>query len=75
MKLSAFIAAMLGLTLALALIAWQGFGSVAAALVSAGWGLLVVTAYYLFPMWLDAIGWTSPAGAVRDTAVAAVAQW
>jgi len=57
MKLSAFIAAMLGLTLALALIAWQGFGSVAAALVSAGWGLLVVAAYYLFPMWLDAIGW------------------
>ncbi|MEA3412875.1 MAG: lysylphosphatidylglycerol synthase domain-containing protein [Pseudomonadota bacterium] len=57
MKVSAFIAAMLGLALAVALIAWQGFDSVAAALASAGWGLLVVTAYYLFPMWLDSAGW------------------
>lgn len=57
MKISAFIAAMLGLTLAIALIVWQGIGSVAAALASAGWGLLAVTAWYLVPMWLDAAGW------------------
>ncbi|PWT72459.1 MAG: TIGR00374 family protein [Proteobacteria bacterium] len=36
------------------LIAWQGFGSVAATLMNAGWGLLIVAVFHLIPLALDA---------------------
>ena len=51
-------AAMLFLTIGTALfvglLAWQGFGSVAATLMTAGWGLLVVAAFHGLPLVLDA---------------------
>ena len=51
----------LGLTVGIALftgiIAWHGFGDVLAALRVAGGGLLVVAAFHLVPLVLDAFGW------------------
>nr|WP_263627989.1 flippase-like domain-containing protein [Paraburkholderia caribensis] len=37
-----------------ALLAWQGFGSVVSTLMAAGWGLAVVAAFHLLPLVLDA---------------------
>lgn len=44
----------IGVVLFIALIGWQGFGSVASTLVTAGWGLLAVAAFHLLPVVLDA---------------------
>jgi len=46
-----------GLALFTALLAWHGAGEVAAALRVAGFGLLLVSAFHVFPMLGDAIGW------------------
>jgi putative membrane protein len=45
----------LGVVLFIALLSWQGFGSVAAALSAAGWGLVALAAFHLFPVILDAL--------------------
>nr|WP_241024613.1 flippase-like domain-containing protein [Burkholderia sp. Ac-20365] len=37
-----------------ALLAWQGFGSVVSTLMAAGWGLAIVAAFHLLPLVLDA---------------------
>ena len=42
------------MVLFIALIGWQGFGSVASTLATAGWGLLAVAAFHLLPVVLDA---------------------
>lgn len=44
----------IGAALFVALLAWQGFGSVASTLMSAGWGLALVAAFHLLPLALDA---------------------
>ncbi|MGT2491009.1 lysylphosphatidylglycerol synthase domain-containing protein [Cupriavidus basilensis] len=44
----------IGAALFVALLAWQGFGSVASTLMSAGWGLVLVAAFHLLPLALDA---------------------
>lgn len=44
----------LGAALFVGLLAWQGLGSVAATLAAAGWGLLLVAAFHLLPLLLDA---------------------
>ncbi|SAL25668.1 membrane protein [Caballeronia terrestris] len=44
----------IGVVLFIALIGWQGFGSVASTLATAGWGLLAVAAFHLLPVVLDA---------------------
>lgn len=44
----------IGAALFVALLAWQGFGSVASTFMSAGWGLVVVVAFHLVPLVLDA---------------------
>ena len=44
----------LGTALFVALLAWQGIGSVAAVLAIAGWGLVVVTAFHFVPLVVDA---------------------
>jgi len=46
-----------GLALFAALVAWQGIGDVAATLRVAGAGLLLVAAFHLLPLFLDALGW------------------
>jgi putative membrane protein len=45
----------LGVVLFIALLAWQGFGSVATALAAAGWGLLAVAAFHVLPVVIDAL--------------------
>lgn len=57
MKLGLGLTALAGLSLALALIAYQGIGPVSHAVAAAGWGLLVLAAYHLFPMVCSALGW------------------
>ncbi|MFM7735668.1 MAG: lysylphosphatidylglycerol synthase domain-containing protein [Alphaproteobacteria bacterium] len=47
----------IGLALFAALVAWQGLGDVVATLRVAGAGLLVVAAFHVVPMTLDALGW------------------
>jgi putative membrane protein len=43
-----------GAVLFIALLGWQGFGSVASTLAAAGWGLLAVAAFHFAPLLLDA---------------------
>lgn len=45
----------LGVVLFIALLGWQGFGSVATALAAAGWGLLAVAVFHLLPVVIDAL--------------------
>jgi putative membrane protein len=44
-----------GVVLFVALLGWQGFGSVASTLAAAGWGLVAVAAFHLLPVFLDAV--------------------
>ncbi|KMZ13850.1 putative integral membrane protein [Candidatus Burkholderia humilis] len=43
-----------GVVLFIALLGWQGFGSVAATLAAAGWGLIAVAAFHVVPLVIDA---------------------
>jgi putative membrane protein len=54
MTRAAMILLTLGTALFVALIAWQGFGAIAATLGTAGWGLLLVAAFHLLPLVVDA---------------------
>jgi putative membrane protein len=51
---AAVILLTIGGGLFVALLAWQGFGSVVSTLMAAGWGLAVVAAFHLLPLVLDA---------------------
>jgi len=44
----------IGTAVFIALLAWQGFGSVATTLMAAGWGLALVALFHLLPLVLDA---------------------
>ncbi len=44
----------IGTALFVALLAWQGFGAVASTLLTAGWGLVLVAAFHLVPLVIDA---------------------
>jgi putative membrane protein len=54
MTRAALILLSIGTALFVALMAWQGFGPVAATFAAAGWGLLVVAAFHGLPLVLDA---------------------
>lgn len=54
MTRAALILLSIGTALFVGLLAWQGFGSVASALAAAGWGLVLVAAFHLVPLVLDA---------------------
>lgn len=54
MTRAAIILLAIGTALFIALLAWQGFGSVASTLMVAGWGLALVAAFHLLPLALDA---------------------
>jgi len=54
MTRTAAIALTAGVSFFIALLAWQGFGAVVSALYVAGWGLLLVAAFHLLPVVLDA---------------------
>jgi putative membrane protein len=48
---------LLGLTVAIALVARQGFAEVAASVAAAGWGVLWLGLVHLLPMTADTLGW------------------
>lgn len=54
MKRTAIVSLTLGFALFVALIIWQGTGSVMSTLAMAGWGLLPIAAFHLVPLVLDA---------------------
>ncbi|QBQ99689.1 flippase-like domain-containing protein [Paraburkholderia pallida] len=54
MSRAAILLLSIGTALFIALLAWQGLGSVTGALAAAGWGLVLVAAFHLVPLALDA---------------------
>jgi putative membrane protein len=54
MTRAAWLALSIGIALFIALLTWQGFGSVVSTLAVAGWGLLFVVAFHLVPVLFDA---------------------
>ncbi|QAU25522.1 hypothetical protein EO087_12905 [Dyella sp. M7H15-1] len=57
MKLLSYIAGILGLGVAIALVAHQGWGEIAAAINHAGWPLLWLLPFHALPLLFDVIGW------------------
>lgn len=57
MKFHISLTLLVGLTMLIVLLAWQGFSAVADALATAGWGLLVVTVFHLIPMLVNTVAW------------------
>ncbi|GLQ48155.1 hypothetical protein GCM10007862_32060 [Dyella lipolytica] len=57
MKLLSYIAGLLGLAVAIALVAHQGWGEIASAIDRAGWPLLWLLPFHVLPLLLDVIGW------------------
>ena len=53
MTRAAVILLTIGVALFVALLAWQGLGSVTSTLMVAGWGLALVAAFHLVPLVLD----------------------
>ncbi|WP_322105622.1 flippase-like domain-containing protein [Paraburkholderia sp. J41] len=54
MSRAAILLLSIGTALFVALLAWQGFGSVTGTLAVAGWGLALVAAFHVVPLALDA---------------------
>lgn len=54
MSRAALILLSIGTALFVGLLAWQGFGSIAATLMVAGWGLALVALFHVVPLLLDA---------------------
>ena len=54
MSRAAILLLSIGTALFIALLAWQGLGSVTGALAAAGWGLVLVAAFHIVPLALDA---------------------
>jgi putative membrane protein len=57
MKLFSYIAGFLGLAVAIALVAHQGWGEIAQAIDHAGWPLLWLLPFHALPLLFDVIGW------------------
>jgi len=57
MRITLGIAALAGLLLALALVAFEGFGAVVQVLASARWGILVAALVHLWPLMFCAGAW------------------
>jgi putative membrane protein len=75
---TAIVLLSIGAALFVALLAWQGFDSVASTLRTAGWGLALVAVFHLLPLTLDAAAITvlfdrrTTRGSMRD---ALLARW
>ncbi len=59
MKITTYLLALAGLTGATLLVAYHGFSDVFRAVAIAGWGLIVVALFHVFPMVLDTLAWRS----------------
>lgn len=57
MKIITFCAGMLGMLLAVGLIASQGVDTVVQALAAAGWTLILIVLFHLVPLSLDTVAW------------------
>lgn len=57
MKLLSYIAGVLGLGVAIALVAHQGWSEIMAAIDHAGWPLLWLLPFHVLPLLLDVVGW------------------
>lgn len=57
MKLFSYIAGLLGLAVAIALVAHQGWAEIANAIDHAGWPLLWLLPFHALPLFLDVLGW------------------
>ncbi len=57
LKMTAHLGLLLGLLLFTFLIAYQGMGEIMEVLILAGWGILWVILFHLFPMLADILGW------------------
>lgn len=55
MSRAALLLLSIGTALFVGLLAWQGFGSIAATLLAAGWGLALVAAFHVVPLTIDAL--------------------
>ncbi len=51
------ISLIIGFTGLMSLLIWQGIGAVTGILATAGWGLLVITAFHLIPMLSSSVCW------------------
>lgn len=56
MKRGVVIAFVLGLTLFIGVLVWQGAGPIMRSLAMAGWGMLAVTAWHVVPLLFDSAG-------------------
>ena len=77
MSRAAILLLSVGTALFIALLGWQGLGSVAGALAAAGWGLVLVAAFHVVPLALDAgaIAVLFDKHARVDTRDALLARW
>lgn len=77
MSRAAILLLSIGTALFIALLAWQGLGSVTGALAAAGWGLVLVAAFHFVPLALDAgaIAVLFGKGARVDQRDALLARW
>ncbi|SDC61135.1 flippase-like domain-containing protein [Paraburkholderia lycopersici] len=77
MNRAAILLLSIGTALFIALLAWQGLGSVTGALAAAGWGLVLVAAFHVVPLALDAgaIAVLFGKGARLDQRDALLARW
>ncbi|WP_233840838.1 flippase-like domain-containing protein [Dyella sp. 2HG41-7] len=57
MKLLSYIAGILGLGVAIALVAHQGWSEIMTAIDHAGWALLWLLPFHVLPLLLDVVGW------------------
>lgn len=77
MRLVMAILGLAGLGAAIALVANQGAGAIAGAVLAAGWGLLAVIAYDALPLTVDSMAWRRLVPADRRPSVARMiwARW
>jgi putative membrane protein len=57
MKLSLYVAAILGLAITVALVGFYGFAEIGAALLGVGWGVLALIAFHLVQMLFSSLAW------------------
>jgi putative membrane protein len=62
MRIGAVLLLLLGVALATALVLYYGFGAVAAAILSMGWGLAVIVGLHVLPVVVAAFAWSALLG-------------
>ena len=68
-KIGSGLAMLAGLGAVVALIAYQGFADIGRVMVTAGWGIALVTAFHLVPMAASALAWRAVAGTATESKI------